>query len=55
MAGRRAADWRFPTPKQARAEETARRMRDAARERESADDEEAWWAAVLREASESVR
>jgi hypothetical protein len=30
MAGRRSADWRFPTPKQAKAEETARRMRDAA-------------------------
>ena len=30
MAGRRCADWRFPTPKQARAEETARIMRAAA-------------------------
>jgi hypothetical protein len=30
MAGRRCADWRFPTPKQAKAEETARRMREAA-------------------------
>ncbi len=29
MAGRRCADWRFPTPKQAKAEETARLMRAA--------------------------
>jgi hypothetical protein len=30
MAGRRVADWRFPNEKQARAEETTRRMQDAA-------------------------
>jgi hypothetical protein len=47
MAGRRAADWRFPTPKQAKAEETARRMREAAAQRLAVDDEAAWWAAVL--------
>jgi hypothetical protein len=29
MANRRPADWRFPTEKQARAEETARRMQEA--------------------------
>lgn len=29
MAGRRCADWRFPTEKQAKAEETARRMQSA--------------------------
>lgn len=29
MANRRPADWRFPTDKQARAEETARRMQAA--------------------------
>ena len=29
MASRRCADWRFPTEKQARAEETARRMQAA--------------------------
>lgn len=47
MAGRRAADWRFPTPRQQRAEETARRLADAQRARVSADDSEAWWASVL--------
>jgi hypothetical protein len=47
MAGRRAADWRFPTPKQQKAEETARRIAEAQRRRVSADDEEAWWASVL--------
>lgn len=52
MAGRRAADWRFPTQKQQRIEETARRIAEAQRRRISADDEEAWWAAVLREAEE---
>jgi hypothetical protein len=30
VAGRRCADWRFPTPKQAKAEETARLMRAGA-------------------------
>lgn len=30
MAGRRVVDFRFPTEKQARSEETARRLRDAA-------------------------
>ena len=45
MASRRPADWRFPNEKQARAEETARRMRDAASPGRS--DEECWWDAVL--------
>jgi hypothetical protein len=30
MANRRCAEWRFPTDKQAKAEETARRMQEAA-------------------------
>ncbi|WP_247401519.1 MULTISPECIES: hypothetical protein [unclassified Bradyrhizobium] len=47
MAGRRAADWRFPTPKQAKAEETARRLAEAQRRRAGVTDEDAWWAAVL--------
>ncbi|OSJ32569.1 hypothetical protein BSZ19_18640 [Bradyrhizobium japonicum] len=47
MAGRRCADWRFPTPKQARIEETARRLAEAQRGRVSVDDKEAWWASVL--------
>src|SRR3954452_17660283 len=47
MAGRRAADWRFPTPKQARAEETARRMAESQRRRAGVTDEDACWAAVL--------
>lgn len=42
MAGRRAADWRFPTPKQAKAEETARRLAEAQRRRAGVTDEEAW-------------
>lgn len=45
MASRRPADWRFPTPKQARADETARRMREAAEPPRTAAD--AWWDAVL--------
>lgn len=47
MAGRRCAEWRFPTQKQQRAEETARRLAEAQRRHVSADDEEAWWASVL--------
>lgn len=47
MAGRRCAEWRFPTPKQQRAEETARRLAEAQRRHVSVDDEEAWWASVL--------
>ncbi|MCX7318817.1 MAG: hypothetical protein NT113_04730 [Hyphomicrobiales bacterium] len=38
MAGRRVADWRFPTPKQERAEETARNMARAAQARLPVDD-----------------
>jgi hypothetical protein len=49
MAGRRAAEWRFPTPKQAKAEETARRMRAAAAPATTKTDEECWWDAVLRD------
>lgn len=47
MAGRRCAEWRFPTPKQQRVEETARRLAENQRRGVSVDDEEAWWAAVL--------
>src|SRR5438309_9440908 len=47
MAGRRCADWRFPTPKQQRAEETARRLAEAQRQRAGVTDGDAWWAAVL--------
>ena len=47
MAGRRPADWRFPTPEQQKAEETARRLAAAQRGRVSVDDKEAWWASVL--------
>lgn len=47
MAGRRPADWRFPTPKQQKAEETARRLAEAQRRHVSADDSEAWWSSVL--------
>lgn len=50
MAGRRPADWRFPTPKQARIEETARRLAENQRAREQpVSDEDAWWSAVLRD------
>ena len=49
MAGRRCAEWRFPTAKQSKAEETARRMAENQRSRVSVDDEDAWWAAVLRD------
>lgn len=48
MAGRRAAEWRFPNAKQQKAEETARRMRDAAAPPPRTD-EECWWDAVLRD------
>lgn len=48
MAGRRCAEWRFPTAKQQRVEETARRLADAQRAREQpVSDEDAWWSAVL--------
>ncbi|SDJ74401.1 hypothetical protein SAMN05216338_106322 [Bradyrhizobium sp. Rc2d] len=47
MAGRRAADWRFPTPKQQRIEDTARKIAEAQRRRVYVDDEDAWWASVL--------
>ena len=46
MAGRRAADWRFPTPKQQRAEATARLMRGTAPATTKTDDD-CWWDAVL--------
>jgi len=46
MAGRRCAEWRFPTAKQQRVEETARRVA-AAQRHVSVDDEEAWWQSVL--------
>ena len=42
MAGRRAAEWRFPNAKQQKAEETARKMREAAQGRMHVDDEDAW-------------
>ncbi|MBN9007565.1 MAG: hypothetical protein J0H40_19380 [Rhizobiales bacterium] len=45
MASRRCADWRFPTEKQARAEETARRLR--ANAPPTRTDEECWWDSVL--------
>ncbi|WP_398482508.1 hypothetical protein [Tardiphaga sp.] len=38
MAGRRVADWRFPTEKQARAEETARNMSRAAQQKQGISD-----------------
>jgi hypothetical protein len=47
MAGRRPADWRFPTPKQQKAEDTAKKIAEAQRRREVVDDKESWWAAVL--------
>lgn len=47
MAGRRCAEWRFPTPKQQRVEETARRLAENQRKRAEVDDEDAWWASVL--------
>ena len=47
MAGRRAADWRFPTVKQQKAEETARRLAELQRRRDGVTDEDAWWASVL--------
>lgn len=49
MAGRRCAEWRFLTPKQQRAEETARRLAENQRRSVSVDDEDAWWDAVLRD------
>jgi hypothetical protein len=47
MAGRRCAEWRFPTPKQQRIEDTAMKIAKAQRRREVVDDSEAWWASVL--------
>jgi hypothetical protein len=47
IAGRRAADWRFPTAKQQKAEETARRLAELQRRRAGVTDEDAWWKAVL--------
>ena len=47
MAGRRCADWRFPTAKQQRAEETARRLAELQRRRAGVTDDDAWWASVL--------
>jgi hypothetical protein len=63
MAGRRAADWRFPNEKQARAEETLRRMQHGPDDTRSgsnedpapssyqsaapATDDDAWWTSVL--------
>lgn len=45
MAGRRAAEWRFPTEKQRRIEEAARRLRSQAEPPRS--DHDCWWDAVL--------
>lgn len=47
MAGRRCAEWRFPTAKQARAEEVARRLAENQRRRAGVDDGDAWWESVL--------
>ncbi|MGY3356266.1 hypothetical protein ACVWZK_002929 [Bradyrhizobium sp. GM0.4] len=49
MAGRRPADWRFPTQKQQRIEDTAKKIADAQRQREGRTDQDAWWDAVLRD------
>lgn len=45
MANKRPAEWRLPTEKQQRAEETARRMREASTPPRSDDD--CWWDSVL--------
>lgn len=50
-AGRRCAEWRFPTAKQQKVEETARRLDENQRRRVSVDDEDAWWASVLADPS----
>lgn len=47
MAGRRCAEWRFPTPKQQRTDEIARRMAEVQRQRAGVTDEDAWCASVL--------
>lgn len=48
MAGRRPAEWRFPTERQERTEAMTRRLTAEQRKRAAeADDEEAWWQAVL--------
>jgi hypothetical protein len=44
MAGRRCAEWRFPSQKQAKAEDMARRRGGGAPAR---SDDDAWWDAVL--------
>lgn len=45
MANRRPAEWRVPTERQQRAEETARRMREASTPPRS--DHDCWWDSVL--------
>lgn len=47
MAGRRAAEWRFPSEKKQRAEEMVRRLAEAQRLRDQISDHDAWWASVL--------
>lgn len=47
MAWRRPADWRFPTEKQQRIEDTAKKIAEAQRRREVVDEKESWWDAVL--------
>jgi hypothetical protein len=47
-----SADWRFPAPKQQRIEDAAKKIAEAQRRRAVADDEDAWWAAVLRDAND---
>lgn len=42
-----SAEWRFPSAKQQRAEDTARRLAEAQRQRDQVSDHDAWWAAVL--------
>ena len=46
MAGRRCAEWRFPTEKQQRKEEMARRLKRPG-DAPARSDEDAWWDAVL--------
>jgi hypothetical protein len=47
MAGRRPAEWRFPTEKQRRAEDTARRLLEAQQQRDQVSEHDCWWASVL--------
>jgi hypothetical protein len=49
VAGRRCAEWRFPSAKQQKAEDTARLMRQAAAPATTRTDEDCWWDAVLRD------